>query len=144
MAIDGTVLDSFWIALGFTADMKGVDTFQQGIERLRGFVIKLGAALSIRELGVFIEDVAKSFGDLQHFADIVKLDVREVAAWNRVAEENMVPADAMQTSMRGLMRAADQAARGFGRGAADFKHYGINAKDAHGHARDVNSVRRPY
>lgn len=133
--IDGNVLDSFFVALGFTADMKGIDTFQAGIERLRGFVLKLGAALSIKELGMFVEDVAKEFGELQHFADIIKLDVREVAAWNRIAEESMVPPDAMQASMKGLTSAANQAARGFGRGAAAFKHYGISAKNAHGEVK---------
>jgi hypothetical protein len=140
MALDGTILDSFWVALGFKTDPKGIKQFEAATEKLRGFVLKLGAALSAPALGAFVEEVAKGMGELQHFADLNKLSALEVAAFNRVAEENLIPMDSMESSIQSLNIKLGEAATGLGRGAMIFKKLGFQAKDAHGHVKSFDTI----
>lgn len=140
MALDGNILDSFWVALGFKTDPKGIEQFEQASEKLRGFVLKLGAALSVPALGLFVEEVAKSVGHLKHFADVNHLSFEELQAFNAIARENSIDVESMDQGIANFNKRLGQAQIGTGRLLPILKKLGIGLKDARGHTKDVNAV----
>lgn len=140
MALDGNILDSFWVSLGFRTDPKGIEQFEQASEKLRGFVLKLGAALSVPALGLFVEEVAKSVGHLKHFADVNHLSFEELQAFNAIARENSIDVESMDQGIANFNKRLGQAQIGTGRLLPILKKLGIGLKDARGHTKDVNAV----
>lgn len=140
MAIDGNVLDSFFVALGFQTDPKGIDQFEKASEKLRGFALRLGAALSVPALGLFVKEVAQGIAEVQHFAESVHLSYTEVAAWSRIAEESLVPPDAMQASLKRLAIVSQQAYQGISLGKTIFKQLGLSARHADGSMKGLSET----
>jgi hypothetical protein len=140
MAIDGNVLDSFFVALGFKVDKEGIEKFQTSLEKMRGFALQLGAALSVPALGLFVEEVAKSVGHLEHFAKVNHLSFEELQAFNAIARENSIDVESMDQGIANFNKRLGQAQIGTGRLLPILKTLGIGLRDAHGHTKSVNQV----
>lgn len=142
MSINMNVLDSFFVALGFQVDTDGIEKFQHRTEELKAAALRLGAiaAGAAVGIGLMVEKVAESMGEIQHFAELNKLSAREVAAFNRVGEDNLITNEAMESSLQSLNVKTGEAAAGVGRGAMIFKKFGLSAKDAHGNVKSFNQI----
>lgn len=140
MAIDGNVLDSFFIALGFKVDPEGIKKFQTSFDQLRETALHFAEALALPALANFVEDVAKSMGEMRQFAQVQKLSTAELWAWNRVANENRISAEEMEQSIGRLNRNVGQAALGYGRAKQIFQKLGLAAKDSRGHTKSFDVV----
>lgn len=140
MAIDGNVLDSFFVALGFKVDDEGIKKFQTSFEKLRETALHFAEALSLPAIGLFVESVAKSLGEMQHFAQVNHISTDQLQAFNAIARANHIEVDAMDQGIAELNKRLGQAQLGTGRLLPILKKLGIGLKDTHGHARDVNSI----
>lgn len=140
--MEGNFLDSFWVLLGFKSDTEGIEKFQRELEGLRNSALALGGILAgaAAGVGLFVEHVAKSLGDMQHFAEVNHITTAELQAFNAIARDNYIDVDAMDQGIAELNKRLGQAQLGTGRLLPILKKLGIGLKDTHGHARNVNSI----
>lgn len=142
MSIEGNVLDSFFIALGFTLEKEGIDKFEKAMEDLRGTALKVGAVITAAAAGVglFVDEVAKSVGEMYHFAEVNHLAFDELQAFNAIARENGIEVSSMDQGIANFNKRLGQAQIGTGRLLPILKKLGIGLKDAHGHTKNVDTV----
>jgi hypothetical protein len=136
------ILGSFAVGLGFTVDTAGIEKFQRRAEELRAAALRLGAVAAGAAIGIgmMVEKAAEGMGELQHFAELNKLSAKEVAALNRVGQDNLITNEAMESSIQSLNIKTGEAVAGVGRGAMIFKKFGLQAKDAQGHTKTFNTI----
>lgn len=138
----GNILESFFVSLGFEIDNSKLDEFKKKTEELRESVLKVGAIFTgaAAGIGLLVEGVAHSMGDLYSFAELNEVTARSVAALGKIATENDGSLEGMKSTIQSLNKTIGEAAIGIGRGAMTFEKLNLSAKRADGSVKTVDDI----
>lgn len=140
----GNIIESFFVALGYKVDPKGLDQFKAQTQSAVAMAMRVGKALvgaaTGTGLGVFTRSIAKTLGDTADFAELNNISARAVEALGKVAVENDSSIEGMRGSLQSLNSMVGQAALGVGRGAMLFKRMGLTARDSNGHVKGLDRI----
>jgi hypothetical protein len=134
------IIDSLLVALGFRVDKKGIEEFEKKAFDVKKAMTGIAEAVAVAGIGEWIGHAVERLSDVQKLSEVLQLPAKSIAALNKVAAENEVPLEGMQSTMETLSRTAGQAALGIGRGAMIFQKLGLHAKDAHGNVKGFNEL----
>lgn len=136
------ILESFFVALGFQVDTSGLEEMKKKTEELRDSALKVGAVFTgaAAGIGLLVQGVASSMGDLYSFAELNEVSARSVAALGKIATENDGSLDGMKSTIQSLNKAIGEASLGVGRGAMTFEKLGLAAKGADGKVKTVDDI----
>ena len=137
-----TLLDSFWISLGWKIDPKGLEGFAALTQRAKTGMIGFGASVSGAFYGLdkFFHGAATRLGGIKEFSDQMGIGTRTVAALGKVADENGSSLEGMESALRGMTIMAGQAEKHLGRGAKVFERFGLKVKDSNGHVKTTEQL----
>ncbi len=132
-----TLLEEFFVSLGFDVDETGVRAFQESLTSViktagTAIIALEGAALAI---GGFTASVAASIDDIGDFAERENVAIEAVTELGHAAQLSGSSLEAVQSSISGLNRVAGEAAIGLGRGKLAFERLGLSVKDASGQVK---------
>lgn len=136
------IIDSFFVALGFEIDDKGLSEFQRridGASESMMTMVKVGATAAAA-VGLFVERIATSLDDLGDFAERNGVAAEMIQELGHAAQLNGSSIEAVKSSVVGLNSIIGQAALGVGRGAKMFEALGFAAKNADGSIKSVDQV----
>lgn len=138
----GNILESFFVSLGFEIDNSKLDEFKKKTEELRESVLKVGAIFTgaAAGIGLLVEGVAHSMGDLYSFAELNEVTAKSVAALGKIATENDGSLEGMKSTIQSLNKTIGEAAIGIGRGAMTFEKLNLSAKRADGTVKTVDDI----
>lgn len=136
------IIESFFVSLGFEVNTEKLDEFKKRTEELRESATTLGALFTgaAAGIGLLVEGVAKSMGDIASFAELNDISARSVAALGKIAAENDGSLEGMKSTIQSLNKTIGEAAIGVGRGAMTFEKLGLNAKKADGSVKTVDDL----
>lgn len=137
-----SVLDSFFVQLGFDINTEKIAEFRGQADALKKSVMEVGAVFigASAGLALLVHSVAGSMGELQEFAELNELSARSVAALGKIATENGSSLDGVKSTLQSLNRAAGEAALGVGRSAIIFQKLGLSARDSNGHVKKADEL----
>lgn len=138
----GSAIESFFVYLGFEISTKELEEFSMKVEEAEAIAVGLGAALLATSGAVFafVSEVSEGIAELQEFAEVNELNIEELQELGFAASVTGSSLEAVKESLAALNRLSGQAFSGIGRGAKFFQKFGIESKDAAGHAREAGSV----
>lgn len=136
------VIESFFVSLGFEVNTEKIEEFKKKAEELRESVLKVGAVATGAAVGIglLVENVASSMGELYSFAELNEVSARSVAALGKIAVENDSSLDGMKSTIQSVNKTIGEAAIGIGRGAMTFEKLGLSAKRADGSVKNVDDI----
>jgi hypothetical protein len=136
------ILGFFGVRLGFETDTSKIEEFKRQSEQLRSSVLALGGLLTGAAVGVglFVRHVAEGMGELEHFAELNQLSARSVAAWNKLAAENLIPAESAQQSLQAVNTALGGVLSNMPRAVMLFERLGLSARHAGGQAKTLDDI----
>lgn len=136
------IIESFFVALGFEVDPKGLDEMKKKTEELRDSALKLGAIFTgaAAGIGLLVQGVASSLGDLYSFSELNNMSARSVAALGKIATENDGSLEGMKSTIQSINKVIGEASLGIGRGAMTFEKLGLAAKGADGKVKSVDEL----
>jgi phage-related protein len=136
------VIESFFVSLGFEVNTEKIEEFKKKAEELRESVLKVGAVATGAAVGIglLVEKVASSMGELYSFAELNEVSARSVAALGKIAVENDSSLEGMKSTIQSVNKAIGEAALGIGRGAMTFEKLGLSAKRADGSVKNVDDI----
>lgn len=136
------IIESFFVALGFQVDTQGLEDMKKKTDELRESALKVGAIFTgaAAGIGLLVEKVAGSMGDLYSFAELNEVSARSVAALGKIATENDGSLEGMKSTIQSLNKAIGEASLGVGRGAMTFEKLGLAAKGADGKVKTVDDI----
>lgn len=132
--MNGEVIKEYLIALGFQVDQASLAEFSAGVQRVTLTLAGIGAA-AVGAAGMitsFVTSVAQRFDDLGDLGEMVNATPEEIMRLGYAAELTGSNAEALNTSLAQLNRAAGDAAIGLGRSAEIFQQLGISVSDSNG------------
>ncbi len=133
----GEVIKEYLVSLGFEVDPASFTAFKGGLAE--GAKLAAGLATAVVAAGgavvAFVGHVAQDLDRLSDFAGLVGESAAEVAKLGYVASVNDSSLEALESSIRGVSRAAGEAIIGIGRGKIAFEKLGISAKDENGNVK---------
>lgn len=136
------VIESFFVSLGFEVNTEKIEEFKKKAEELRESVLKVGAVATGAAVGIglLVEKVASSMGELYSFAELNEVSARSVAALGKIAVENDSSLEGMKSTIQSVNKTIGEAALGIGRGAMTFEKLGLSAKRADGSVKNVDDI----
>lgn len=136
------IIESFFVSLGFEVNTEKLDEFKKRTEELRESATTLGALFTgaAAGIGLLVQGVAASMGDIASFAELNDVSARSVAALGKIAAENDGSLEGMKSTIQSLNKTIGEAAIGVGRGAMTFEKLGLNAKKADGSVKTVDDL----
>lgn len=136
------ILESFFVALGFQVDTSGLEEMKKKTEELRDSALKVGAVFTgaAAGIGLLVQGVASSMGDLYSFAELNEVSARSVAALGKIAQENDGSLEGMKSTIQSLNKTIGEASLGIGRGAMTFEKLNLAAKNADGSVKTVDDI----
>lgn len=136
------VIESFFVSLGFEVNTEKIEEFKKKADELRESVLKVGAIATGAAVGIglLVEKVAGSMGELYSFAELNEVSARSVAALGKIAVENDSSLEGMKSTIQSVNRVIGEAALGIGRGAMTFEKLGMSAKRADGSVKNVDDI----
>jgi phage-related protein len=136
------IIESFFVSLGFEVNTEKIEEFKKKTEELRESATTLGTLFTgaAAGIGLLVEGVAKSMGDIASFAELNDISARSVAALGKIATENDGSLEGMKSTIQSLNKTIGEAAIGIGRGAMTFEKLGLNAKFADGRVKTVDDL----
>jgi hypothetical protein len=136
------VIESFFVSLGFDINTEKIEEFKQKAGGLRESVLKIGAVATgaAAGIGLLVEGVARSMGELYSFAELNDVSARSVAALGKIATENDGSMEGMKNTIQSVNKTIGEAALGIGRGAMTFEKLGLAAKRADGSVKNVDDI----
>lgn len=136
------MIESFFVSLGFDVNTEKIEEFKKKADELRESVLKVGtiATGAAVGIGLLVEGVAHSMGDLYSFAELNEVSARSVAALGKIAVENDSSMEGMKSTIQSVNKTIGEAALGIGRGAMTFEKLGLSAKRADGSVKDVDDI----
>lgn len=136
------VIESFFVSLGFEVNTEKIEEFKKKADELRESVLKVGAIATGAAVGIglLVEKVAGSMGELYSFAELNEVSARSVAALGKIAVENDSSLEGMKSTIQSVNRVIGEAALGVGRGAMTFEKLGMSAKRADGSVKNVDDI----
>lgn len=136
------VIESFFVSLGFEVNTEKIEEFKKKADELRESVLKVGAIATGAAVGIglLVEKVAGSMGELYSFAELNEVSARSVAALGKIAVENDSSLEGMKSTIQSVNRVIGEAALGVGRGAMTFEKLGLSAKRADGSVKNVDDI----
>lgn len=136
------ILESFFVALGFQVDTSGLEEMKKKTEELRDSALKIGAVFTgaAAGIGLLVQGVAASMGDLASFAELNEVSARSVAALGKIAQENDGSLEGMKSTIQSLNKTIGEASLGIGRGAMTFEKLNLSAKKADGSVKTVDDI----
>lgn len=140
--MSGNVIDSLLVALGFQVDASELDEFKSKVKDARETMLSVVGAASAAAagIGLFVAKVAEGLDDLGDFAEREQVAVEAIQELGHAAQLNGSSLQAVKSSIEGVNRVLGEAALGIGRGAMTFQKLGIEAKDAEGNVKSVDSL----
>lgn len=137
-----SILDSFFVSLGFSVDDSNAEKYASSLESLRSAAFGLVGVFTaaVAGIGALTLSAAESMGELSDFAELNDLSASTLAGLAANGYEYDISLQAVESTMQGLNTIIGQAASGIGRGAMMMKKFGIEAKNADGSTRDVRDV----
>lgn len=140
--MSANVIESFFVSLGFEINTEKIEDFKKKAEELRDSVLKVGAVATGAAVGIglLVEKVASSMGDLSSFAELNEVSARSVAALGKIAVENDSSLEGMKSTIQSVNKTIGEAALGIGRGSMTFEKLGISAKRADGSVKNVDDI----
>lgn len=133
----GEVIKEYLVSLGFEVDPASFTAFKGGLAE--GAKLAAGLATAVVAAGGavvgFVSHVAGELDRLSDFAGLVGESAAEVAKLGYVASVHDSSLEALESSIRGVSRAAGEAVIGIGRGKIAFEKLGISAKDENGNVK---------
>lgn len=140
--MSANVIESFFVSLGFEINTEKIEDFKKRAEELRDSVLKVGAVATGAAVGIglLVEKVASSMGDLSSFAELNEVSARSVAALGKIAVENDSSLEGMKSTIQSVNKTIGEAALGIGRGSMTFEKLGISAKRADGSVKNVDDI----
>lgn len=136
------IIESFFVSLGFEVNTEKIDEFKKKAEELRESATTLGSIFTgaAAGIGLLVQGVASSMGDLASFAELNEVSARSVAALGKIATENDGSLEGMKSTIQSLNKSIGEAALGVGRGAMTFEKLGLAAKGADGKVKTVDDI----
>lgn len=136
------IIESFFVALGFQVDTQGLEDMKKKTDELRDSAMKVGAIFTGAAVGIglLVEKVAASMGDLYSFAELNEVSARSVAALGKIAQENDGSLEGMRSTIQSLNKTIGEASLGVGRGAMTFEKLNLAAKKADGSVKNVDDI----
>ena len=136
------IIESFFVSLGFEVNTEKIDEFKKKTEELRESATTLGSLFTgaAAGIGLLVQGVAASMGDIASFAELNDISARSVAALGKIATENDGSLEGMKSTIQSLNKTIGEAAIGIGRGAMTFEKLGLNAKFADGRVKTVDDL----
>lgn len=136
------IIESFFVALGFQVDTQGLEDMKKKTDELRESAMKVGAIFTgaAAGIGLLVERVASSMGDLYSFAELNEVSARSVAALGKIAQENDSSLEGMKSTIQSLNKTIGEASLGVGRGAMTFEKLNLSAKRADGSVKNVDDI----
>ena len=135
-----TVIEDFFVSLGFEVDDKGVSQFVSTLGKARNVMLGVVAAAGAAAGAVtaFVNSVARDVDELGDFAELNRVSVEYLQEMGFAAEQNGSSLEAVKSTVEGLNNTLGQAARGIGRAAAIFRQLGFSAKDSNGQVKSLS------
>jgi hypothetical protein len=137
-----SVLDSFFVQLGFDINTEKIAEFRGQADALKKSVLEVGAVFigASAGLALLVHSVAESMGAIQDFAELNELSARSVAALGKIATANDSSVEGLQSTLQSLTRQAGEAALGIGRATIIFQKLGIAAKNSDGTVKKADQL----
>jgi hypothetical protein len=139
---NGTILDTFFVQLGFEPDLTGINIFQDALVGLQKWMggLSLAALGALGALGLMLQGTITEMADVNSFAEVVGQSANEIFSFAKAAMVADVTLQGWESTVQSLTGLIGQASLGIGRGAQFFKKYGIEAKNADGSTRGIRDV----
>ena len=136
------IIESFFVALGFQVDTQGLEDMKKKTDELRDSAMKVGAVFTgaAAGIGLLVQGVAASMGELYSFAELNEVSARSVAALGKIAQENDGSLEGMKSTIQSLNKTIGEASLGIGRGAMTFEKLNLAAKRADGSVKSVDDI----
>jgi phage-related protein len=136
------IIESFFVALGFQVDTQGLEDMKKKTDELRDSAMKVGAVFTgaAAGIGLLVQGVAASMGDLYSFAELNEVSARSVASLGKIAQENDGSLEGMKSTIQSLNKMIGEASLGIGRGAMTFEKLNLAAKRADGSVKSVDDI----
>ncbi|TXG97752.1 MAG: hypothetical protein E6R08_06430 [Nevskiaceae bacterium] len=136
------LIDSFFVALGFKTDTKGLDELKTQAEGAKTALMGVIGIATVAAAGItgLVHSVAEGMAEMNDFAEINEVSAAAVDALGKAAVQNNSSLDAVKSSIQGINRVIGEAAIGVGRGAKTFEKLGLSAKDSAGNIKDANAM----
>lgn len=136
------IIESFFVALGFQVDTQGLEDMKKKTDELRDSAMRVGAVFTgaAAGIGLLVQGVAASMGELYSFAELNEVSARSVAALGKIAQENDGSLEGMKSTIQSLNKTIGEASLGIGRGAMTFEKLNLAAKRADGSVKSVDDI----
>jgi hypothetical protein len=137
-----TILDSFFVALGFENDDTNAEKYEGSLKSLRESALGLigvfvGAAAAVGGLAI---SAAESLGAIQDFAELNDVSAAEIHGLSIAGKEYDLTLQGVESTYQGLNVSIGQAALHLGRAGQVFQRVGLQAKNADGSVKSVREV----
>ncbi len=135
-----TILDSFFVRLGFEVDEKGLKAAQSGIANLGKSVLSLGvfSGLSVAGMLGLATSTATALAEVDKLSQRTGIATEQIAAMTRAGVDFDVSTQAMNASLENVNLTLGGIVTGTApRMVAIFQKLGLSAKDATGGTKDV-------
>ena len=126
---DGTILDTFFVQLGFEPDLTGIGIFHQALLDLQKWMggLSVAALGALGAFGLMIQGTITEMADVHSFAEVVGQSANEIFSFAKAAAVADVTLQGWESTVQSLTGLIGQASSGIGRGAKMFQKYGISA-----------------
>lgn len=136
------IIESFFVSLGFEVNTEKIEEFKKKTEELRESATTIGSIFTgaAAGIGLLVQGVAASMGDLASFAELNDVSAKSVAALGKIATENDGSLEGMKSTIQSLNKTIGEASIGIGRGAMTFEKLNLSAKKADGSVKNVDDI----
>ena len=140
--MDGSVIKSFLVSLGFNVDKTSEQKFNDGLAVATKKVTMFAAAVQAMAVGVFysVMNTARSLNKLSDMSIRINVPVDKIEELGYIASQMDSSVEAVNSSLESLSSIVGQAAIGVGRGAMMFKKLGLEAKNSDGSVKNTSQV----
>jgi hypothetical protein len=137
-----SLLDSFYVALGFQADASGAEAYAGALASVKMAAVGLvgvfvGAAAAVGGLAIA---AAEALGEIQDFAELNAVSASEIHGMSIAGREYDITLQGVESTYQGLNISIGQAALHLGRAGQVFKRVGLEARNADGSVKSVREV----
>lgn len=136
------IIESFFVALGFQVDSKGLDEMKERAAAItKTMLAVVGAATAATvALGAFVTHIAQSIDTLGDFAERESVAIETIQELGHAAKISGSSIEAVQSSIQGVNRIVGDVVIGMPRAIKLFERLGLSAKRSDGSVKNFDDI----